>query len=413
MRWEAWYVPGRIEVLGKHTDYGGGRSLICAAERGFHVVSAPRADRRLSLTDLGRGISLVLDADGPRPEASWATYPLTVLRRLSRNFPEMSRGVDVVFESDLPSAAGMSSSSALMVAVLLALVRANRLDDTARWIENLHNVDIRQSARSEDLAAYAATIENGQTFRALAGESGVGTEGGSEDHTAILCSRPMELAQYAFCPTRHERSVAFPAGLVFAIGVSGVAARKTGQARDDYNRASRLAARVLERWRTDTGRRTPRSPRRSSSSSDAPERVARAPRGRRERRGARRPFRTVLRGEHTARAGRRRRTGAGRPGRIRPNGRPLAAARRGAASQPGARNRDARTNRPRAWCMGGIGVRSRVRRERLGPGRPVRGTRVSRSMAECLPDGLPGGRGTLAVLPDEARAGGRAVEVIS
>ncbi len=246
--WGAWFVPGRIEVLGKHTDYGGGRSLICAAERGFHVVSAARADRRVSLTDLGRGTSLVLDADEPRPEASWATYPLTVLRRLSRNFPELGRGVDVVFESDLPSAAGMSSSSALMVAVLLALVHANRLDETPRWIENLHD-------RREDLAAYAATIENGQTFRGFVGESGVGTEGGSEDHTAILCSKPMALAQYAFCPTRHERSVAFPAGLVFAIGVSGVAARKTGQARDDYNRASRLAARVLERWRTDTGRR--------------------------------------------------------------------------------------------------------------------------------------------------------------
>ena len=271
--WDAWYVPGRIEVLGKHTDYGGGRSLICAAERGFHVVSAPRADRRLSLTDLGRGVSLVLDVDAPRPEVSWATYPLTVLRRLSENFPEMSRGADVVFESDLPSAAGMSSSSALMVAVLLALVRANRLDETPRWIENLPNVDIRQSARSEDLAAYAATIENGQTFRALTGESGVGTEGGSEDHTAILCSAPMELAQYAFCPTRRERSVAFPAGLVFAIGVSGVAARKTGQARDDYNRASRLAARVLERWRIGTGREDTSLAAALASSSDAPERV--------------------------------------------------------------------------------------------------------------------------------------------
>ena len=64
--WDAWYVPGRIEVLGKHTDYGGGRSLICAAERGFHVVSAPRTDRRLAMTDIGRGVALVLDADGPR-----------------------------------------------------------------------------------------------------------------------------------------------------------------------------------------------------------------------------------------------------------------------------------------------------------------------------------------------------------
>ncbi len=264
--WDAWYVPGRIEVLGKHTDYGGGRSLICAAERGFHVVAAPRMDARLAMTDLGRGVSLVLDADGPQPEVSWATYPLTVLRRLSLNFPERTRGIDLVFESDLPSAAGMSSSSALMVAVLLALVRANHLDRTAAWRESIRNPP-------EDLAAYAATIENGSSFRGLTGEGGVGTEGGSEDHTAILCSEPSRVGQYAFCPTRRERSIAWPAGLVFAIGVSGVAARKTGQARDDYNRASRNAARVLDQWQAATGRRDATLAAAVSSSTDAADHI--------------------------------------------------------------------------------------------------------------------------------------------
>jgi galactokinase len=264
--WAAWFVPGRIEVLGKHTDYGGGRSLICAAERGFDVVSATRADGRVALTDLGRGARLTLDLDGPPPAVSWATYPLTVLRRLSRNFPEMRRGIDLVFESDLPSAAGMSSSSALMIAVLLALVHANRLDKTAAWTGNLRN-------GPEDLAAYAATIENGRTFRGLIGEGGVGTEGGSEDHTAILCSKPSRVGQYAFCPTRRERSIPLSGGLVFAIGVSGVAARKTGEARDDYNRASRVAGQVLERWLEVTGRRDESLAAAISSSDDAAERL--------------------------------------------------------------------------------------------------------------------------------------------
>jgi galactokinase len=264
--WDAWYVPGRIEVLGKHTDYGGGRSLICAAERGFDVVSAPRRDGRLALTDLGRGVSLVLDADGPPPDVSWARYPLTVLRRLSLNFPERTRGVDLVFESDLPSAAGMSSSSALMIAVLLALVRANCLERSAAWRESIFNP-------TEDLAAYAATIENGRSFRALSGEGGVGTEGGSEDHTAILCSEPSRVRQYAFCPTRCERSIVCPSGLVFAIGVSGVAARKTGQARDDYNRASRNAARVLEYWQAGTGRHEASLAAAVASANDAPNRI--------------------------------------------------------------------------------------------------------------------------------------------
>ena len=264
--WDAWYVPGRVEVLGKHTDYGGGRSLICAAERGFSVVAAPRRDIRLSITDIGRGVSLQLDPAAPRPDVSWATYPLTVIKRVFHNFPEMTRGLDLVFESDLPSAAGMSSSSALMVAVLLALARVNRLDTTSRWRE--HGLDAR-----ENLAAYAATIENGSTFRGLVGEAGVGTEGGSEDHTAILCSRPGQLGQFSFVPTRHERYIPFPADLTFAIGVSGIAARKTGEARDDYNRASRNAARVLERWREQTGRSDNSLAAAIQSSGDAPERL--------------------------------------------------------------------------------------------------------------------------------------------
>ena len=39
-----WFVPGRIEVLGKHTDYAAGRSLLCAAERGFCICAVPRSD---------------------------------------------------------------------------------------------------------------------------------------------------------------------------------------------------------------------------------------------------------------------------------------------------------------------------------------------------------------------------------
>ena len=65
----------------------------------------------------------------------------------------------------------------------------------------------------------------------------------------------------------------FPDSVIFAIGVSGVAARKTGEARDDYNRASRNAARVLERWQQETGRRDASLAAAVSSSIDAPERM--------------------------------------------------------------------------------------------------------------------------------------------
>ena len=203
--WNAWFVPGRIEVLGKHTDYAGGRSLLCAAERGFAAVAGPRADAQVTITDTKSGVTVTIDAAGSADGPRWATYPATVVRRFSRNFPDARRGADIVFESDLPSAAGLSSSSALMIVVLLALIEANDLAADAVWTQPIGNL--------EDLAAYAATIENGSTFRSLAGEAGVGTEGGSEDHTAILCSHPGRLTQYlipADAPRARDSAVARP-----------------------------------------------------------------------------------------------------------------------------------------------------------------------------------------------------------
>jgi galactokinase len=246
MEASAWFVPGRMEVLGKHTDYAGGRSLVCALERGFSVVSAPRADGVLAVADAGRGSSVVLDPAAPSEYVKWGTYPATVQRRLRRNFPDAARGANIVLESNLPSASGLSSSSALMIGVLLALVRANDLEADPSWQTQIRT--------PEDLAAYAATIENGRDFKDLTGEAGVGTAGGSEDHTAIFCSTADRLAQYSYLPTRLERTIVLDPELVFVVGGSGITASKIGNARDDYNRAALAIARILDRWRTMTGR---------------------------------------------------------------------------------------------------------------------------------------------------------------
>jgi galactokinase len=244
------FVPGRIEVLGKHTDYAGGRSLVCAAERGFCAVARARDDREVHAVDVVSGARARAALDpGPAPAADWGLYVATAAVRVARNFPEAGRGADIAFGSDLPMAAGMSSSSALMTSVVLLVVAINNLQATARYRDNVRNL--------EDLAEYLGTIENGQDFRALAGDAGVGTSGGSEDHTAMLCCTAGEMSQYSFCPVRHERQVPVPAGHRFVVGVSGVVAEKTGAARDTYNRASLAARRVLELWRAASGHDAP------------------------------------------------------------------------------------------------------------------------------------------------------------
>jgi len=247
-----WFVPGRLEFLGKHTDYAGGRSLLCAVNRGICLCATPRENLTIRVRALGITEQLAefpLAPDVPAQPGDWSDYPRTVARRIAQNFPGNLRGADIAFASDLPQAAGLSSSSALIVAMFCAMSDINQLDQHPAYQQNIQN--------REDLAGYLGTVENGQSFGTLAGHLGVGTFGGSEDHTAILCGRPDHLVQYDFCPVRFERSIELPADLTFIIASSGVIARKTAEAKDQYNAVSLRARRVLERWREASGRNDP------------------------------------------------------------------------------------------------------------------------------------------------------------
>jgi galactokinase len=244
-RWSLW-VPGRIEVLGKHTDYAGGRSLVCALERGLCVRVAPRRDPVVRVRSLDRRgtyeTGLHLPAGGDT--GSWNRYVATVVRRIAANFDDVRFGADIAIAGDLPADAGMSSSSALVVAVFIALSKANDLRS--------HPVFRSAISSSEELAAYLGAMENGLPFRHLGAESGVGTHGGSQDHTAILCSEPGELLRFRWDPLNREARLPVPAGFTFALGSSGVPAPKTGAALRHYNRVSLAARRLLQLWNEDT-----------------------------------------------------------------------------------------------------------------------------------------------------------------
>ena len=247
-RARAYWIPGRLEFVGKHTDYAGGRSLCCAIERGICLLAAPRTDCRLRVRDIRSGdvLRTAVDADARAEPGSWGNYVTTVARRIARNFPGPLLGAELAFASDLPPAAGMSSSSALITAVFAALSDINDLPASAEY---------RQDIRSlEDLAAYLGAIENGSTLGALAGDEGVGTAGGCQDHAAILLSRPGALVQYAFMPVRFEQAVAVPDGHRFVIATSGVTAEKTGAALARYNRASATVSTMLGVWNRAMGR---------------------------------------------------------------------------------------------------------------------------------------------------------------
>lgn len=228
------FISGRIEILGKHTDYCGGQSIVCAIDRGFHASVAPRDDRILRLTDRVSHETVSVDLADPQmvEGRNWSKYPVEVARRLTENFGEM-KGAEIEFFSDLPMESGMSSSSGLMILVFSALAAVNDLTGHSEFKANINS--------DRELAEYLGCIENGQSFRGLAGSSGVGTFGGSQDHAAILLSKAGHLSRFSFSPLREQGTYLFPEDHCFVIASSGVTAAKTGDARDRYNRAALLA----------------------------------------------------------------------------------------------------------------------------------------------------------------------------
>lgn len=240
------WVPGRIEIAGKHTDYAGGRSLIAPTEQGIALVAVPRRDRRICVVDarLRTSFEFSLDEEPTIPPESWQAYFVTVARRLDQNFPSLSRGADISFVSDLPAAAGLSSSSALVVGTFLALANLNALPDRIDYKEAIPDLSA--------LAGYLGAIENGYSYGALEGTQGVGTFGGSEDHTAILCGQAGRVVQYRYSPVRFEASIRLPTDFILAVASSGLRAEKTGSARADYNRLSLQTQEIAALWRAAT-----------------------------------------------------------------------------------------------------------------------------------------------------------------
>jgi galactokinase len=239
-RWR-WLVPGRVEVFGKHTDYAGGRSLLAAVPRGVAVVARDRDDGQVRVIDGRYGDVVVIDPmRDDTPRRGLAGYVSVVVRRFASNFPGASLGADIAIASDLPRAAGLSSSSAVLVGVGLALIRRAGLDARDEWCQAIRS--------SFDLAGYFGCVENGLTYRNLEGGHGVGTEGGSEDHTAILSCQPGAVSQFGFVPVRHLDDVRVPDAWRFVIASSGVRADKAGTVRERYNRASRAAHALVTTW---------------------------------------------------------------------------------------------------------------------------------------------------------------------
>jgi galactokinase len=118
-----WFAPGRVNLIGEHTDYADGFVLPVAIDRGVLVAAGPRDDSRLRCWSLQEPepADLRVEAIGPGKVEGWAAYPAGVAWALTRPAGEPVGGADLVVDGDVPAGAGLSSSAALECATTLAL----------------------------------------------------------------------------------------------------------------------------------------------------------------------------------------------------------------------------------------------------------------------------------------------------
>ena len=114
-----YFSPGRVNLIGEHTDYNGGHVFPCALTLGTYGIAKKRSDRILRLYSMNLDhlgvITATLDDLTNKPEYNWANYPLGVVWAFKEKGHTITSGFDMVIWGNIPNGSGLSSSASLEV----------------------------------------------------------------------------------------------------------------------------------------------------------------------------------------------------------------------------------------------------------------------------------------------------------
>ena len=205
MRSASAFAPGRVELLGNHTDYNQGVVLAAAIDRGLTVNGSARADRLMRFTAPSphARIEVSLDDVKPQTAARWANYPLGVVQQFIRDGHQLS-GFEAAVSGDVPAGAGLSSSAAFEVA-------------TAGFLMKLHDLELDPL----NVAKLCQRAEN----------EFVGVRSGLLVQVTSVFGRADHLV-YLDCQSEAIRTIPFPPNYALVIADSG---KKHNLLQSQYN----------------------------------------------------------------------------------------------------------------------------------------------------------------------------------
>ena len=144
----AYFSPGRVNLIGEHTDYNGGHVFPCAISLGTYALVAPRTDgisRLYSMNLPEQGVVQFPMHGAVKSDAyGWANYPIGVVRVMEDAGHRAAHGFDIVLYGTLPSGAGLSSSAS--IEVLMAVILNDELN---LGIDMVELVKFSQKAENE------------------------------------------------------------------------------------------------------------------------------------------------------------------------------------------------------------------------------------------------------------------------
>ena len=144
---KVYFAPGRVNMIGEHTDYNGGHVFPCALTIGTYAAAKKRTDRKLRLFSINFDKLGVMESSiddlKPAKEAGWTNYPKGVMWAFGLRGMEMDCGLDMVLYGNIPNGSGLSSSASLEVL-------------TAYLLRDLYGFDVSNT----DLALISQYSEN-------------------------------------------------------------------------------------------------------------------------------------------------------------------------------------------------------------------------------------------------------------
>ncbi len=197
---QVYRAPGRVNLIGEHTDYNDGFVMPAAIEFATWVAAAPRLDRKLAIysENFAEGVEFDLDESNATARQHWSDYVRGVAVTLQQS-SYLLRGTNLLIRSDVPMGAGLSSSAAIEVATGYAL-----LDTAGQTIDRIALAKLCQRAENEFVGLRSGIMDQFVSCN------------GSRGHALLLDCRTLEYrllplpqdARLVICNTMVKHSLA-------------------------------------------------------------------------------------------------------------------------------------------------------------------------------------------------------------